>query len=392
MKRTTLCVGVALTLLPVVGIAQQVPAAGSYKIAATAKVGGAGGFDYVYADASGRRLYVPRTGQGSARIAVFNLDTLEPVGEIPNTAARGAAVDPASGHGFSSSKPVAMWDTKTLAIIKTIEVQGNPDGILFDPFNARIWVLSHTAPNATVINAADGTIVGTVDLGGAPEQAVTDGKGRLYIDIEDKDKVAVVDARTLSVVTTYDISSAAKTPAGLAFDVKNQILFVACRNPQIMVIVGAADGRIITSLPIGVGVDGAVFNPATMEAFSSQGDGTLTVIKEISPTDFKVAQTVQTQRTAKTLTLDAATNRILLIAAEYALPTAPAPGVTAPPAPAAPPAPPVPAAPPVPPVPPTAAAPPVAPTPPVPPAAPGGRGPARGPMVPGSFAIIVVAR
>jgi DNA-binding beta-propeller fold protein YncE len=258
-------------------------------------------------------------------VTVFNLDTLEPVGEIAETSARGAAVDPKSGHGFSSSKPVKMWDTKTLAVIKSIDVQGNPDGILFDPFNERVWVFSHSAPNATVIDAKDGTVVGTVDLGGAPEQAVTDSKGHLYVDIEDKDNVAVVDAKTLQVTAHYDISSAAKTPAGLAFDVKNHILFAGCRNAPTMVILNADSGKIITTLPIGTGVDGAVFNPATMETFSSQGDGTLTVIKQTSPTSFAVEQTVQTKPSGKTLTLDAKTNHILIIAAEYGPPPSPPP-------------------------------------------------------------------
>jgi DNA-binding beta-propeller fold protein YncE len=203
---------------------------GPYKVLKTAKVGGAGGFDYVYADSAGRRLYIPRTGN-PARVTVFNLDTLEPAGEIAGNA-RGAAVDPKSGHGFASSKPVVMWDTKTLATIKTIEVQGGPDGILFDPFNERVWVFSHGAPNATVIDSKDGSVVGTVDLGGAPEQAATDGKGRLYVDIEDKDNVAVVDAKTMKVTGNYPLEGRGGTPAGLALDVKNHILFVACRNPR----------------------------------------------------------------------------------------------------------------------------------------------------------------
>ncbi|MFI4988497.1 MAG: YncE family protein, partial [Alphaproteobacteria bacterium] len=156
----------------------------------TVKVGGMGGFDYVYADVAGRRLYVPRTGQTPPpRITVFNLDTLESVGEIATANARGAAVDPKSHHGFGSSKPVIMWDTKTLQTIKTIDVQGKPDGILFDPFNERVYVFSHAAPNATVIDAKDGSVVGTIDLGGAPEQAVTDGKGHVYVDLEDKDQI-----------------------------------------------------------------------------------------------------------------------------------------------------------------------------------------------------------
>ena len=327
-----------------IGFAQ--PAGGPYKLQKTAKVGGAGGFDYVYADVDGRKLYVPRTGQG-ARITVFNLDTLEPAGEIPNVNARGVAADPKSGHAFSSSRPVAMWDTKTLNVIKTIEVQGNPDGIMFDPFNERVWIFSHSAPNATIGVGKAGSIVGTLDLGGAPEQAASDGNGKLYVDLEDKDSVAVVDAKSLQVTAKYDLSEKAKTPAGLALDAKNHILFAACRNAPTMVVLDANTGKIITSLPIGTGVDGAGFNPSTMEAISSQGDGTLTIIKEKSPTSFDVEQTVQTMVSAKTMTIDRKTNRILLIAAEYGAPATPPP--------------------------------------------PGGRG-GRGPMVPDSFSIIAVGK
>jgi DNA-binding beta-propeller fold protein YncE len=254
---------------------------------------------------------------------VFNLDTLEPVGVIPNASARGAAVDPKSNHGFASSKPVAMWDTKTLATIKTIEVQGNPDGILFDPFNQRVWVFSHSQPNATVIDAKDGSVVGTLDLGGAPEQAVTDGKGHLYVDLEDKDKIAAVDARTLKVTAQYDLAGKGGGPGGLAFDVKNHILFATCHDPATMVVLNSDDGKILDTLPIGSGTDGATFNPKTMEAFSSNGDGTLSVIKENSPTSFVVEQNLKTMPRAKTLTLDSKTDHILLIAAEYGPPPAP---------------------------------------------------------------------
>ena len=307
-----------------IGFAQET-AAGPYKVLRTAKVGGAGGYDYVYADEAGRRLYTPRPGSSAARISVFNLDTLEPVGEIPNANARGVAVDRKSNHGFGSSKPVVMWDTKTLATIKTIDVEGGPDGILFDPFNERVYVFSHRAPNATVINAVDGSIAGTIDLGGAPEQAVTDGQGHLYVDIEDKDNIAVVDAKALKVTAHYDLAGKCGGPGGLAFDVENHILFAACHDPQTMAIVNADTGKIITTLPIGRGVDGAVFNPHTMEAFSSQGDGTLTVNKENSPTSFVVEQTVQTRPGARTLTLDGKTDRIVLITAEFTPPPTPPP-------------------------------------------------------------------
>jgi DNA-binding beta-propeller fold protein YncE len=318
-------------LLAAAAIAALIPAVtaqdgGPYKIVKKAKVGGAGGFDYVYADEAERKLYIARMGN-PGRMTVFNLDTLEPAGEIPNVSAHGAAVSTKSNHGFGSSKPVAMWDAKTLAPIKTIDVEGGPDGILYDAFNDRVYILSHRAPNATVIQAADGTIAGTIDLEGAPEQAVSDGKGHIYVDLEDKGNIAVIDAKTMKVTAHYDLQGKGGMCAGLAIDARNEILFATCRNPQNMVILSAADGKIITTLPIGQGTDGAVFNPKTMEAFSSQGDGTLTIVKENSPSSFTVEQNLKTMRGAKTLTLDGKTNCVLLIAAEFGPPPAtPAPG------------------------------------------------------------------
>jgi DNA-binding beta-propeller fold protein YncE len=333
--------------------AAAMTASAQYKVLKTAKAGGAGGFDYVYADEAGRKLYVARSGN-PGRLTVFNLDTLESVGEIPNVSAHGAVVSTKSGHGFASSHQVTMFDSKTLAPIKNIEVQGSPDGMMYDPFNDHVYILSHSQPHATVLNAADGSILGTIDLGGAPEQAVSDGKGRIYVDIEDKGNVAVVDAKTMTVTAHYDLAGKGGTCAGLALDAKNNILFAACRNPQNMVILSATDGKIIDVLPLGRGTDGAGFNPNTMEAFSSQGDGTLTVIKENSPTSFAVEQTVQTMTGAKTMTLDMKTGKIFLIAAEYAAP----------------------------------------PTPPTPAPADGrgGRGGGRGQMVPDSFSIVVVGK
>ena len=203
--------------------------------------------------------------------------------------------------------------------------------MMFDPFNERVWVLSRTPPYATVINGADGSVAGTVELGGPAEQAVSDGKGHVYIDIDikDQDEVAVVDAKTLSVTAHDSLEGKGGTPTGLALDVKNHILFSTCRNPQTMVILNADTGKIITTLPIGSNNDGAGFNPATMEVFSSQGDqsgdGTLTVVKENSPTSFVVEQTVRTIPNAKTMTLDTKMNRVLLMGAEYGPPPTPPP-------------------------------------------------------------------
>jgi DNA-binding beta-propeller fold protein YncE len=283
-----------------------------YKILNTTQTMGSGGIDYVFADSAGRKLYVPRGGE----VLVFDLDTLKSVGSITNARARGVAVDPKSHHGFSSSSPVVMWDTKSLKTIKTIEVQGRPDAILFEPMTEKVYVFSHSQPNATVIDAKEGSIVGTIDLGGAPEQAASDNNGHLYVDIEDKDNIAVVDVKTMKVTAHYDLAGKGGGPAGLGMDVKNRILFAFCHDPATAVILNADDGKIIATLPIGKGVDGGGFNPKTMEAFSSQGDGTLTIIKENSPTSFEVEQTVQTKPRAKTCTLDTKNDHIIVITLE----------------------------------------------------------------------------
>jgi DNA-binding beta-propeller fold protein YncE len=325
MKRFLLPITAALALatLAILGLAQG---SGPNKVLQMAKVGGEGGFDYVYADSEGRRLYVPRT-RTAPRISVYDLDTLKLTGEIAEVSARGAAVDPKAGHGFVSSNPVVMFDTKTLAVIKKIDVQGSPDGILFDPFNQRVWIFSHRAPNATIIDTKDGSIVGTLDLGGAPEQAATDGKGRMWIDLEDKDSVAAVDTKAMKVTATYGLDGKGTQPGGLAFDPKNHVLFATCHAPAVMVMLNADTGKVLDAQPIGTGTDGATFNPATMEAFSSNGDGTLSVIKEESPTKFSVEQNVPTMRGAKTLTLDSKLNHVLMIADERA--PAPAPSADA---------------------------------------------------------------
>lgn len=362
MRRKCAGLIVGMTLVATFGLSQD----GPYKVLKTAKVGGAGGFDYIYADEAGRRLYIPRKAvQGPtpapARVTVFDLDTLAPAGEIPNISANGAAVDAKSGHGFASSKPVAMWDTKTLAILKTIEIdpKSSPDGIFADPFNQRIYVFSHPTKDATVIDAKSGVVLGTIDLGGAPEQAVTDGKGHLYVVIQDKANVAVIDAKTMKVTAHFDFGDKGSRCNGLAIDVKNHVLFASCGQSGIpastpakpmMVILSAKDGKILTSLPLAGSSDGAEFNPATKEVFSSHGNGAMTIVKVNSATSFTVEQDLQTKVGAKTLTLDHKTNHVFTMAAEYGpAPTPPAPG------------------------------------------APQGR-PNRGPMAPDSFSILVVGK
>lgn len=286
--------------------------AGEYHIVNTAQQMGTGRIDYVYADNDARKLYVPR----GSEVLVFDEDSLKPAGAIPKAQAHGVAVDPKSHHGFASSKPVTMWDSQTLQTIKTIDVEGRPDAILFEPLTERVYVFSHESPNATVLDAKDGSIVGTIDLGGAPEQAASDENGHLYVNLEDKDSIAVVDVKTMKLATTYSLGGKGGGPSGLALDAKNHVLFAFCNEPNVAVMLNAEDGKILTTLPIGKGNDSATFNPATMEAFGSQRDGTLTVIKETSPTAFEVEQDVKTKAGAKTCTLDTKNNQVILITTE----------------------------------------------------------------------------
>jgi len=221
-------------------------------------------------------------------------------------------------------------------LIKTIDPgAAAPDGIYFDSFNSRVYVFSHPTKDATVIDSKEGTVLGTIDLGGVPEQGVGDGKGTLYVVMQDAvGSVTAVDVKTMKATGHYSFVDKGGCN-GLALDVKNQVLFAACRqsgNPPaqplrpMMVILSATDGKILTSLTLAGGSDGAVFNPSTMEAFSTHGNGTLTVIKEKSPTSFEVEQNLETMNGARTITFDSKTNHILTMSQERGPAPPPPPG------------------------------------------------------------------
>jgi DNA-binding beta-propeller fold protein YncE len=348
MRQFYLVLALTVATFAPIGLAQQ---SGPYKVLKAARVGGAGGWDYIYADAAGRRLYIPRGATRAvpatdttpavaavpARLTIFNLDTLEPAGEITGVGGNGTAVDPKSGHGFTSDHPkVSMFDTKTMTLIKSIDVgSAQPDGIYFDSFNDRVYVFSHPTKDATVIDSKDGTVLGTIDLGGVPEQGVADGKGLLYVVMQDAvGSVTAVDVKTMKATGHYSFVDKGGCN-GLALDVKNQVLFAACSrsgNPPaqpaqpMMVILSAKDGTIFTSLPLAGGSDGAVFNPATMEVFSTHGNGTMTIVKEKSPTNFEAEQNLQTMNGARTVTLDSKTGHLFAMAQERGPAPPPPPG------------------------------------------------------------------
>jgi hypothetical protein len=355
MKKFTAAVIVMIATSVAIGLARQPSSTGPYKVLKTEKAGGEGGWDYISADSTGRRLYIPRGAVREAaatdttpavaalpaRIVAYNLDTLEKVGEIADTGGNGVAVCPKTGHGFSSSRPgITMFDAKELKLLKKIDYPEGfgPDGIYCDTFNDRVYVFSHPTKNALVIDATDGSVAGTVDLGGTPEQGVADGKGTLYVVMQAESNIAVVDVKTMKTTAHYDFAEKGGRCNGLALDAKNGVLFVACGASSMtppaqgtpaeptMVVMSAKDGKILTTLPMAGGSDGAVFNPATMEAFNTQGNGKLTIVKEKSPTSFEVEQTLDTKNGARTITLDSKTGHIFTMTDERTPAPAPPPG------------------------------------------------------------------
>jgi len=231
------------------------------------------------------------------------------VGEIADVSGQGTTVDPQSGHGFVSGKPVTMFDTKTMKVIKPIDVgEARPDGIVFDASNQRVYVFSHPTKDATVINEKDGTVLGTIDLGGTPEQGVVDGKGMLYVVMQEAEgSVTAVDVKTMKATGHFPFGDKGDRCNGLALDVKNGVLFAACgasgnpadRMKPAKVILSAKDGHVLTTLPLAGASDGAAFNPTTMEAFSAHGSSTLTVVRDTSPTTFQVEENLDTMNGAR---------------------------------------------------------------------------------------------
>jgi hypothetical protein len=322
---SVICLAV-IAAVPMVRLTAHAADNGPYRVLRVVKVGGDGGFDYVKADAADRRLYITRHGK-PPEVDVFDLDTLKQVGRIPNVGAAGAVADAASGHGFASSNPVTMFDVRTSKVIATIPVDSHPDDLMVDDYNDRLYLWSHTPPYGTVIDAVTGKVVGTVDVGGGVEESVSDGAGHVYAVAFDKRYVAVVDANTMNVTAHYPLLGTDTRKddecGGLAIDRKNRILFAACKNTKIMVILSADTGKIITTLPLpDISTDSEGFNQDTMENFSSHANGTVTVIKENSPTNFVVEQNVKTIDNGKAMALDSKTGHVFITGAEY-LPAAP---------------------------------------------------------------------
>jgi DNA-binding beta-propeller fold protein YncE len=287
-----------------------------YRVGGRTVLGGDGGWDYLTPDTAAHRLYITR----GTHVQVVSLDSLKLLGDIPNTeGVHGVALVPSLGRGYTSNgraNAVTVFDLRTLAAIKTIGGTGrNPDAIIFEPVTRRVFTMNGGSGDATAIDVATDSIVGTIPLFGKPEFAVADGTGNVFVNNEDSSTINELDARTLRVLHTWSIAPC-EGPSGLAMDVRNRRLFSVCGNGM-MAVVDANSGRLITTLPIGQGSDGVKFDPRTMNAFSSNGEGTMTVVHEDAPDRFTVRGNVTTQRGARTLGLDERTGKVYTVSAEY---------------------------------------------------------------------------
>lgn len=294
------------------------PAAGTsgYHILKTIPVGGTEGWDYVTMDNDARRLYI---GRGN-HIDVVNVDSGALVGKVTGfEGTSGLLPVPELGRGFAMNGPASqaiIVDLKTLNKIGTVKTGKDPDSFAYEPVTKRVFIMNSASADATVVNAADGTVAGTIPLGGQPEFVVADGKGKIYVNITDKDQIAEVDAKTLKVLHHWSLAPG-EGPSGLSMDRQNRRLFSACDN-QKMVVMNADTGKVIAALPTGAGTDASLFDPYTGNAFApAGGSGTLTVIHEDSPDKFSVVEDVNTQSGARTMTLDTKTHNVLLVTARH---------------------------------------------------------------------------
>lgn len=290
------------------------PASGLHLVKKTF-VGGEGGWDYLTVDSKGRRLYVTH----SDRVVVLDADSLTVVGEVlKGDGLHGVAIAEESGHGFASNgrtSTVNMFDLKTLDVIKEISTGKKPDAILYDPASKHVFAFCGQGESATVIDPESGTVVASIPLGGGPEFGVADGQGHVYVNIEDKSELVAIDSREAKVIKRWSLAPG-EEPSGLSMDALHRRLFSVCRN-KLMVVSDADSGKVITTLPIGSGVDGCGFDPGTQMAFSSNGEGTMTVVREDSPTSFVVVENAITQRGARTVAVDPVTHSVYTATAEF---------------------------------------------------------------------------
>jgi len=327
--RTALFLAVVCALAVVVsarramGAPPQTPGPSGYHLIKTIKVGGDGFWDCLAFDSATRRLFISR----GTKVVVVDVDSGKVVGEIPDTPGVHGIALAAGGNGFTTNGQagnVSIFDSKTLQVIGHADAGKNPDAIVYDPATKRIFAMNARGNDATAIDAASGKVVGSVALAGAPEFAVSDGAGHVYVNLEDRSQVQEIDSRNLVVTATWPLAPC-DGPSGLAIDIAHRRLFSACHN-KLMAILDADSGKVIATAPIGSGVDGAEFDPSTGFAFASNGQSaTLSVIHEDAPGKFTAIEDVPTQMGARTMTIDPRTHQVFLVTAQFGPPPAPTP-------------------------------------------------------------------
>lgn len=293
----------------------------SYHVARTFTLGGDGGWDYLSLDTVGHRLFVARQD----RVMVIDPATGKLLAEIPGlNRAHGIAFDYAGGKGFATSggdSAVVIFDLKTLQVVGRTTAAPDADAVLFDPATKRIFTFNGDSRSSSVLDAATGKKIGTIDLGGGPEFGVSAGDGKLYVNLEDSSAMDEIDASAMKVLRRWPLAPC-QSPSGLAIDREHHRLFSGCHN-QVMAISDAQAGKVVATVPIGQGVDANRFDPGTELAFASTGDGNITVVHEDGPDKYTVVANVPTKRGARTMEVDPSSHVVYTVTADFGPPPAP---------------------------------------------------------------------
>lgn len=292
----------------------------AYHVINKIQVPGNGGFDYLTVDPAARKLYVSH----GTKVDVIDIDAEKVAGSVPNTkGVHGIAIAPESGHGFVSdgvTSTVTVFDLKTLKPIREVKTGKGPDAIIYDPATHRIFAYNGDGDSATVIDANSFHVAGTIGLGGSPEFSASDGNGHVFVNLENRNALVKLDSRKLSVTVRWPLAPC-ESPSSMAIDKNNRRLFIGCGN-HLFTVVDSGNGRVISTSPIGDHVDATAFDAERGLIFNSCGDGTIWVFHQDSPDKYTYVQTVNTQPSAKTMALDPKTHRLFLSAAEFEPPSA----------------------------------------------------------------------
>ncbi len=307
--------GLAIAAAPHLFATPQSAGSSGYHLIKKVKLGGAGGWDYLEVDPATHRLFISR----GTHVIVVDPEKGTIVGDIPDTqGVHGIALADEFNKGFTTNGKTGdstIFDLTSLKTIGNAKADKDADAVIYDGFSKRVFTFNGDANTSTAIDAASGKTVSTFALGGGPEFGASDGKGKMFVNLEDKSALVKFDAKTLKIENTWPLAPC-ESPSGLAIDAAHEILVVGCHN-KLMAFVDGNTGKVLGTVPIGQGVDANRFDPVTGYAFASCGDGTITIAHEDSPTQFSLVETLQTQRGARTMAIDYATHVVYTVTADF---------------------------------------------------------------------------